>query len=54
MFILKVCLLSPQETMKQATETSDRIIKYSTLVCKKRWIVLWKSTKAVLMPYCRV
>lgn len=46
MFILKVCLLSTQETMKQATETSDRIIKYSTLVCKKEMDILMEKYKS--------
>ena len=36
MHILKAHLLSPQETMKHATETSDRIIKHSNLVCKNK------------------
>lgn len=39
----KAHLLSPQETMKHATEeTADRIIKHSILVSKKkkeRWVV---------------
>lgn len=36
MCILKAHLLSPQETMKHATETSDRIIKHANLVCKNK------------------
>lgn len=36
MCILKAHLLSPQETMKHATETADRIIKHSILVSKKK------------------
>lgn len=36
MCILKAHLLSPQETLKHATETADRIIKHSILVSKKK------------------